>query len=257
MKMMKGRDYGMNVEGRIVDPRQWMISEKFDGWRARWTGTKMTTGVTDLAWPHADSMPDFPVDGELWIARGQFEKLAKMRSNEPDFEGVVFVAFDAPNMEGTFAERYAVLKQYENSWMQVANQTSLSDLMEPGESINDAVHRLVSDVVNENGEGLMAHHRDSQYLDGRTDRLLKLKPTFDEEVTVIEHVPGSGRHEGRMGALKVRDNTGRVYNVGTGFTDAERDEPPAVGVLITVAYKGRTTYGNPRHPAYVRVRDAA
>jgi DNA ligase-1 len=45
--------------------------------------------------------------------------------------------------------------------------------------------------------------------------------------------------------------------VGTGFTDAEREQPPAVGTTITFRYQELTDRGVPRFPSFVRVRQDA
>ena len=38
---------------------------------------------------------------------------------------------------------------------------------------------------------------------------------------------GKGKHTGRMGALVCRLRSGKTFKVGTGFSDAEREAPPA------------------------------
>jgi DNA ligase-1 len=85
-----------------------------------------------------------------------------------------------------------------------------------------------------------------------------VKSFFDVEVTVLAHIPGKGKHEGRLGALRCRlDAPGAVVlvDVGTGFTDAEREAPPPVGTTITVRYQELTPAGVPRFPVFVSVRD--
>jgi DNA ligase-1 len=95
----------------------------------------------------------------------------------------------------------------------------------------------------------------SLYAFNRSSTLRKLKRFFDEEALVIGHDPGAGRHKGRHGALKCRDKTGTEINVGTGFSDAERDAPPPVGATITFRFQERTESGTPRFPSFVAVRD--
>ncbi|HSH47191.1 MAG TPA: hypothetical protein VK991_01175 [Halomonas sp.] len=43
--------------------------------------------------------------------------------------------------------------------------------------------------------------------------------------------------------------------MGTGFTDADRLHPPAIGSLITFRYLGYTATGLPRFASFLRVRD--
>ena len=47
---------------------------------------------------------------------------------------------------------------------------------------------------------------------------------------------------------------GAKFNVGTGFTDAEREAPPAIGSVITVRYQELSDDGVPRFPSYVGER---
>jgi DNA ligase-1 len=94
----------------------------------------------------------------------------------------------------------------------------------------------------------------SLYVAGRSDTLLKVKSFHDAEARVIEHSAGTGRHKGRLGALVVELPDGTTFNVGTGFSDREREEPPAIGAVITFRYQELSDGGVPRFPSYVGVR---
>ena len=59
---------------------------------------------------------------------------------------------------------------------------------------------------------------------------------------------------GRMGALQCRLRSGVAFKVGTGFSDHEREHPPAVGTVISFRYGELTDANVPRFPAYLRVR---
>jgi DNA ligase-1 len=74
---------------------------------------------------------------------------------------------------------------------------------------------------------------------------------------VVAHLAGKGRHQGRLGALEVVLADGTRFSVGTGFSDAERAAPPAVGSVITFRYQELSDGGVPRFPSFVRVRKAA
>jgi len=47
---------------------------------------------------------------------------------------------------------------------------------------------------------------------------------------------------------------GTTFSVGTGFTDAQRERPPAIGSQITFRYQELSDRGVPRFPTFVRVR---
>jgi DNA ligase-1 len=43
--------------------------------------------------------------------------------------------------------------------------------------------------------------------------------------------------------------------LGTGFTDAQRAAPPAIGTWVTYRYRGTTDKGVPRFASFLRVRE--
>lgn len=82
---------------------------------------------------------------------------------------------------------------------------------------------------------------------------LKVKPKETADVYVTGYQKGTGKHEGRMGALLT--DYGKV---GTGFTDAMREEFTedfSVGRLIEVEYMEMTPATKFRHPRFMRFRD--
>ena len=97
----------------------------------------------------------------------------------------------------------------------------------------------------------------SRYESGRSTTLLKVKSFHDAEARVLKHLEGSGRHKGRLGAVLVEMADGTQFSVGTGFSDAERENPPAVGSLITFRYQELSEGGVPRFPSYVGMREDA
>jgi DNA ligase-1 len=119
----------------------------------------------------------------------------------------------------------------------------------------DALRAELARVEALGGEGLMLRQPGSRYVAGRSTTLLKVKSFFDAEARVIEHLPGEGRHAGRLGALLVERPDGTRFSVGTGFSDAERGAPPPIGSVITYRYQELSTGGVPRFPSYVGVRD--
>ena len=109
-------------------------------------------------------------------------------------------------------------------------------------------------MVKEGGEGLMLHRGDAPYRAARNDDLLKVKTHEDAEARVVGHVPGQGRHAGRMGALQVETPEGVRFRLGTGFTDAQREQPPALGTWVTYRFRGVSAKGVPRFASFLRVR---
>src|SRR5207248_1849242 len=109
-------------------------------------------------------------------------------------------------------------------------------------------------VTKLGGEGLMLRKPGSAYERTRSATLLKVKKFLDAEAVVIGYEAGKGRHKGRVGALRARFGNGKEFEVGTGLKDRERENPPAVGSIITVKYQELTKDGIPRFPVYVGLR---
>ncbi len=82
------------------------------------------------------------------------------------------------------------------------------------------------------------------------DKWLKVKPkdTYDVEVLGIQE--GTGRNQGRLGALITSKG-----KVGTGFSDRQRDQGVPIGSIIEVEAMGLTPNGKFRHPRFIRVRE--
>ena len=100
----------------------------------------------------------------------------------------------------------------------------------------------------------MIREPESVYEGKRSGTLLKVKTHDDDEATVIGHKPGKGKFEGMLGSLRVRATDGREFSVGTGFTNAQRKNPPPIGSVVTYRYRGLTKNGLPRFPSFWRVR---
>jgi DNA ligase 1 len=47
----------------------------------------------------------------------------------------------------------------------------------------------------------------------------------------------------------------RRFKLGTGFSDADRKSPPAVGSTVTYRFRGLNDSGIPRFASFMRVRE--
>ncbi len=60
-----------------IDVSEFLVSEKFDGVRARWDGRRLISRgghlFTTPTWFTKD-FPAIPLDGELWMGRGRYEE---------------------------------------------------------------------------------------------------------------------------------------------------------------------------------------
>ena len=94
----------------------------------------------------------------------------------------------------------------------------------------------------------------SAYVGTRTSALLKVKNTIDGEALVTGYEAGKGRHKGRTGALQCRMASGKRFKIGSGLSDADRDNPPAVGTIVSYRCQGTTDDGIPRFPVFLSIR---
>ena len=239
-----------------IDLAGWWISEKLDGVRAYWTGDRFLSRQGNVyhapAWFTAN-LPSIPLDGELWIDRKAFQRTVSIvrRHDQSDhWRKVRFVVFDAPAAKGGFETRQdflaTTLCEHQPQFARVLNQERCRGLLHLREEL--------SRITSLGGEGLMLRQPGSRYEVGRSNTLLKAKLFSELDAQVVEHLAGQGRHRDRMGALLVQLTNGLRFNVGTGFTDAQRETPPTVGTIITVRYQELTDRGVPRFPSFVRVR---
>lgn len=242
-----------------IDPAGYWVSEKLDGVRAVWDGGQLRFRSGRLiaapAW-FTQGFPARALDGELWIGRGQFERVSGIvRKEAPDdaeWRQVRYLLFELPGAEGSFSERVTEMRRIVAeaglSQLQAVEQLRVAD--------QQALRHKFHEVVKGGGEGLMLHRADALYRAGRSDDLLKLKPWDDAEAVVVAHLPGKGKYAGKLGALLVELPNGRHLRIGGGFSDAQRDHPPTVGMTITYRYRGLTGKGLPRFATFLRVREA-
>jgi DNA ligase-1 len=239
-----------------IDLAGWWMSEKLDGVRAYWDGRQFLSRQGNLFYApdwFVEHLPETPLDGELWLARKSFQRTVSIvrRQDKSDlWRELAYVVFDAPAVNEAFEQRLAFLRdglaESKSTFVRVLEQARCRGVDHLGEELAriDAL----------GGEGLMVRQPGSRYEVGRSSTLLKIKRFHDAEARVIGHLPGAGRHKGRLGALDVELPDGTRFSVGTGFSDAQRENPPAVGSLITFRYQELSDRGVPRFPSFVRLR---
>ena len=240
-----------------TSPAAYWVSEKLDGVRALWDGQvlRFRSGRRIAApdWFTA-SLPSTPLDGELWLGRGSFDRLSAIvrRSTavDADWQTLRYMVFDLPGGAGPFAERVqravSLVGAGSPAWLQVIAQDRVADA--------DSLQQQLKTLVGQGAEGLMLHRADALWAPGRSDALRKLKPLPDDEARVVAHVPGKGRLQGKLGALQVEMPGGQRFALGTGLSEADRMAPPPVGSLVTYRYRGLTPSGVPRFASFVRQR---
>lgn len=234
------------------------VSEKLDGVRAYWDGRRFLSRQGNVyhapAWFSA-GFPDQPLDGELWMGRGTFDTLSgavrQQVSDDTLWRQIRYMVFDLPESHGLFDQRLARLKQL----LAQVDSAYIAPVVQYRVTSRTQLRQRLSEVVGQGGEGLMLHRGDSLYRAARSDALLKLKTHDDAEAVVVAHLPGQGKYQGMLGSMRVEMPNGQQFRIGTGFSDAERANPPAVGTTITYKYFGKTRNGIPRFASFLRVRE--
>lgn len=238
----------------VTDVTGWWMSEKLDGVRAYWDGTQFLSRLGNPfnapSW-FTEGLPRTPLDGELWGGRKQFQVTVgtvKRHDNSTGWDMLTYMVFDAPNDTRQFESRMQLL----------------DPLLKSAKNAEAVFHErcmgykhlrsALAHVELTGGEGLMLRKPGSLYEVGRSHTLLKVKSFHDAEAMVVDYAPGKGKHKGRVGALVVQLPDGTRFNVGTGFTDAERENPPAIGSVITYRFQELSNGGVPRFSSYVGER---
>jgi DNA ligase 1 len=241
-----------------IDLDGWWISEKLDGVRAYWDGERFLSRLGNPL--HAPEwfvagLPKTPLDGELWLDRKAFQRtisIVRRQDKSDHWREIAFVMFDAPLAAGDFEARQAylreVLEEHQPPHARVLDQQRCRGLAH--------LEQELARVEALGGEGLMLRQPSSAYEAGRSTTLLKVKTFHDAEAQVVDHVAGRGRHKGRLGALAVELPDGTRFSVGTGLSDAQRENPPPVGSTITFRYQELSDGGVPRFPSFVRLTEA-
>lgn len=240
---------------QVLDLSAWLVSEKLDGVRARWTGQELISRrgypIQAPAWFTAN-LPALPLDAELWLGPGRFDELSSLlrRADAPPeaWRSVQLVVFDLPAHPGPFADRARALAKLvaavDNPHLRSIEQHSLNSRTE--------LEQMLRRVIERGGEGLMLQHRDSRYQSGRSELLRKYKPYADAEAIVVGYTAGQGKYTGLVGALIVETDSGLRFRIGSGLSDAERADPPPIGSQITYRYNGLTRHGKPRFARFMR-----
>lgn len=131
----------------------------------------------------------------------------------------------------------------------------------------DQLDRYAKDQVNAGFEGIMIKDTNAPYECKRNTFWMKWKPTITVDLEVIGVEEGTGRNEGRLGALVCAgEDDGKFIsvNVGSGFSDTDRDTywsdsqfiiGKTAEILCDVITQNQDGTYSLRFPRFVRFRD--
>ena len=189
------------------------------------------------------------------MARAQFQPtlscISKINIDEDCWKKVRFMIFDLPKHGGIFTTRIKAMaqlvKKTNSPYFAMIKQFKLNN--------TEQLESKLNSIITRKGEGLMLHRGSAFYHAGRTANIMKLKKYQDAEARVIAHISGKGKYTGKLGAIKVVMPNSIAFKIGSGFSDEERANPPALGSIITYKYNGKTQAGIPRFARFFRLRN--
>jgi len=178
----------------------------------------------------------FVLDGE--IVGESFQTLMKQahRKSDAKTDGMVYHIFDIIPLDA-LKEGHCNLQQYKRlEWLDSA-KTALEETdclrIMPGMNVDldtseghDIMRRFAEASVEQGYEGIMIKSVDAPYECKRSDFWMKWKPTITVDLSIVGFEEGTGRNAGRLGAIVCEgvDNERQIrVNVGSGFSDSERD----------------------------------
>jgi DNA ligase-1 len=177
----------------------------------------------------------FVLDGE--VIGNSFQELMRQarRKTNAQADDSVFNVFDIIPLEAfreghwnaQLTKRIAILDSIRPVVDNMANVELLPHIMVDLDTAagKDQLERYAQDNVKAGFEGIMIKEMQAPYVCKRSTDWMKWKPVCDFDLTVIGIEEGTGKHEGRMGALVccgIDDGKEISVNVGSGYTDEER-----------------------------------
>ena len=139
--------------------------------------------------------------------------------------------------------------------MQFTEQTEIES--------HEQLVRTYEELTSMGAEGVMLRAPNSPYEGKRSKYLLKYKIKEDSEAIIRGYMPGTGKYTGLLGSLKcelIIDGklSGISFNIGTGFTDSDREnykELFPIGSVASFSYMELSADSVPRHPVFRGIRD--
>lgn len=244
----------------------WFLSEKLDGMRAYWDGG-ISRGIPAKQIPYANRvkdhrlrvepiatglwsrtgkvihapdwwlnyLPDIPLDGELWVTRGNFQDLTSIVSRLDGGDGwrrVKYCVFDSPPFLTMFSDRKITVRDYEfttngsmdwyhhnhsgsvrstsvkwtfemvQRWLKCLDLGPIVILIDQErlsfshfEAVKTVEERL-RDAPITGAEGVMLRKHSSFWVPGRSHTSLKYKPWNDDEAIVTGFTTGRETDKG-------------------------------------------------------------
>jgi len=262
-----------NIEKSPLKEGEWFsLSEKLNGVRGTFFKGKIFSRqgkeITGLEHILSDISKLFSSDSLLpgadnWVVDGELVRkntdgvsdnenfrigTGLLGQDDADKSSIQLVIFDfLPKYEFTQGESELTYKNRLSALEEIKKK--ITDLSLTSLKIVDVLYTgtdakkidfFLEQMVKQDKEGLMLN-RDSKYACKRHNGILKVKRFYTIDLKITDYEEGSGRNAGRLGAFVV-DYKGNSVNVGSGFSDEQREEfwehrELMPGRVIEVKYK--------------------
>jgi ATP dependent DNA ligase domain len=249
----------------------WLASEKLDGVRAYWDGENLLSRQgkkLNAPLSFTKNFPKFALDGELYAKELKFEEIqATVMDKLPDekaWKRLKFHVFDVPEASGGLLDRLEILAKFlknePNQNLIIIKQIKMRD--------NAQFLKFTEDIIVKGGEGAVVREPNTPYERKRSKNAFKFKKFKDAECEVIAINKGSGKYVKFAGSLTCKalggkddeekagePKSGTIFKIGSGLSDEQRTNPPNIGSIITYKFQNLSSYGKPRFPIFLRVRE--
>ena len=211
---------------------------------------------------------DYIIDGELYchgLSLQRINSAVGVNRLEPGFDAdyITFHAFDLVEPKFNALTRMLLLEKILNDHKSETQAINLIEweICKTRIELDDCYN----DYITKGYEGQMLKSVFGSYMpqgakERSTMNLQKRKAFLDAEFQCIGRVVSTeGKCAGKLGALKFITSKGVVFEVGTGFTDEEREEYIAPNYHFqrkaTIKYLNLTDDGRPFNASFVGWRD--
>lgn len=217
----------------------YIVQPKYDGFRCRAIPVQtqiegnyiLVSSEENIFYsvPHINQVLDklglkAELDGELYCHGMDFNTLSSIVSRtvniHPECQRIQFHVFDIVNEE---PQMRRILLTDALRGMSHLLQVAPFWLCEDLEDVMGAYDKIISLGY----EGIIVRHFQAPYQRKRSTMVMKFKPKKEDIYEIVgynEEVSISGNPKGSLGALICKSGDGDVFNVGTGFTEDQRDQ---------------------------------
>lgn len=248
-ELQKAKNYD-NTKHNIAN---WYMSEKLDGIRAYWNGKELLSKNGNKIYAPDWFIKDFPpfeLDGELWSKRNDFENIQNIvLDTNPSIKWneITYNIFEVPNEKGNFNKRLEKI----NSWLNKNPNKYIKIIPQKVCKNETDLNTYLKELLNKKAEGIMLKNPNLDYFNGRSENILKVKKFYDEEGMVIGL---NYSKDGKFKSVKLKLNNGIVFNLGGGFSNIQRLNPPKIGDIVTFKYYDLTKNNKPKFASFLRIR---